>query len=390
MKVLYANPIFLDYRLPFYKRLNELFDGQFYILYSPARYKSRYDKLLDKIPEVMGKNAIPFNGELLYNTYEKSFKRYNIEKGKRIPITHGLIRTIWKVNPDVLITEGFYQWTPLVILYSILRHKPVFIGYERTCYTERNTGIIKKIHRKITNLFVTGYLVNGSETKKYLKTLGVKESKIHIGGMSADSEGLRHSIRTFSEKDKSDFKQQYKRNTKGLIYLFTGMIIKRKGVDYLLKAWTEHIKKYPDDCLILVGGGTLLDNLRSKYTAYKSIYFEGRVEYDIIYKFYAIADVYILPTIEDNWSLVIPEAMACGLPVATSIYNGCHPELIKEGVNGYVFDTYKIETIVSALDKFHHANLYEMGRKSIELEKPFNTENCAKREYKAIITTLNQ
>ena len=53
MKVLYANPIFLDYRLPFYKRLNELFDGQFYILYSPARYKSRYDKLLDKIPEAM-------------------------------------------------------------------------------------------------------------------------------------------------------------------------------------------------------------------------------------------------------------------------------------------------------------------------------------------------
>ena len=32
MKVLYCNPIFLDYRLPFYKRLNELFDGNFYVM----------------------------------------------------------------------------------------------------------------------------------------------------------------------------------------------------------------------------------------------------------------------------------------------------------------------------------------------------------------------
>ena len=76
--------------------------------------------------------------------------------------------------------------------------------------------------------------------------------------------------------------------------------------------------------------------------------------------------------------------MSCGLPVATSIYNGCHPELVKEGCNGITFDTYKQETIVSALDYFHHHNLSELGKCSIELEKEFNTENCAIREYEAI------
>lgn len=35
-------------------------------------------------------------------------------------------------------------------------------------------------------------------------------------------------------------------------------------------------------------------------------FFEGRVQYDEIHKYYAIADVYILPTVEDNWSLVVP------------------------------------------------------------------------------------
>ena len=57
---------------------------------------------------------------------------------------------------------------------------------------------------------------------------------------------------------------------------------------------------------------------------------------------------------------------------------------------GYLsFDELPWKTAEKGVNQ-HIANLYEMGRKSIELEKPFNTENCAKREYKAIITTLNQ
>lgn len=388
MRVLYANPIFLNYRLPYYKKLNELFNGDFYILYSVNRYKNRYDKLLEEIITVMGNNAIPYNKELLYNTYEHSFKKYNIEKGKKIPFTRGLLKEIGKIKPDILITEGFYQWTPLLVLYSIIFRKPLFMGYERTLHTERNCSLIKKIHRKITNLFIKGYLVNGSETKKYLLSLGIPEKKIHIGGMSADSKGLLNSISHLSLEDKDIFKNLYNKN-KGLIYLFSGQIVKRKGLEYLLKAWKKHIEVHFNDTLIIIGYGDLYVTFKEKYKDYESIFFEGRVEYNEVYKYYAIADVFILPTIEDNWSLVIPEAMACGLPVSTSIYNGCYPELVKKDINGYVFDTYKQDTIIDALDYFHHVDLKEFGRKSIELEKPFNTENCALRTYNAIVNTVN-
>lgn len=388
MKVLYANPIFFNYRLPFYKRLNELFGGSFYIMYSANRYKGRYDRLLEKIPQVMGANAVAFEGEALFNTYERSFRKYNIEKGKRIPITQGFLRTLWRLNPDVLITEGFFQWTPLVILYSLLRRKPVFMGYERTCHTERNAGLLKKVHRRLTDLFITGYLVNGSETTKYLRSLGVRGDKIHVGGMNADSAGLVESISRFPSAEREAFRNRYSHG--GLVYLFSGQIVVRKGVGHLLEAWMEHVKAYPNDTLVLIGYGDLYDGLKAKYGNMPSVFLEGRVEYDSVYKYYAVADVFVLPTIEDNWSLVIPEAMACGLPVATSIYNGCHSELVKEGVNGTTFDTFDHATIVRALDFFHHADLAELGRNSIELENPFNTENCARREYEAIMAVVGK
>ena len=116
----------------------------------------------------------------------------------------------------------------------------------------------------------------------------------------------------------------------------------------------------------------------------KSIFLEGRINYDEVYKYYAIADVFVLPTLQDNWSLVIPEAMSCGLPVATSIYNGCHSELIHKDKNGITFDTFKQDSLIQALDYFHHHDLKEMGHQSILLEKPFNT----KREYEAIINNI--
>lgn len=381
MKILYCIPVFLDYRLPFFKELVRLFEGQFYVMYSPMRYKlmHRMD-LCERIKKELNNNARPFQHDYLFDTATMSFSKVDRERGQKIPFTLGLLQKIRHIKPDVLVTEGFFQWTPLVVLYGLLFRKPVFIGYERTCHTERHIGKLKTWHRKLTDKFVRGYLVNGSETKKYLLSIGIKEEKIHIGGMSADSDGLVADITAMTEDDIKTLKRKYQQND-GLLYLFSGQIVERKGVKYLLRAWIEHIKTHKDDRLVLVGYGDQLEELQNACRDFDSICFEGKVNYSDIYKYYAIADVFILPTIEDNWSLVIPEAMACGLPVATSIYNGCYPELVHMDVNGITFDTYKQETIIEALDYFHHHDLKKMGEASINLEKFYNTGNCANRVY---------
>lgn len=378
MKVLYCNPSFWDYRLPFYKKLNELFNGQFYVVYSTKRYVGR-EVLLNRIKNELGGNALPYDNELMFNWRKLTFN--SVWTG--IPLPFGIIKIIRKTKPDVLITEGFFQWTPFVLLYSVLFGIPTYMGYERTLWTERNNGKLKTWHRKITDKFIKGYLVNGSETKKYLMSIGINEEKIHIGGMCADGSGLREGIATMTDDERVNMSTKYKMNG-GIMYLFCGALIERKGVEPLLSAWMEHIKVYPEDTLVLVGGGELYDKIISKYGDEHSIFIEGMKEYQAIYKYYGVADVFILPTIEDNWSLVVPEAMSCGLPVTTSVYNGCHVELIHEGKNGIVFDTYKQESILKALDYFHHVDLKAFGKNSIEIEKLFNTDNCAQRVYDAL------
>ena len=109
----------------------------------------------------------------------------------------------------------------------------------------------------------------------------------------------------------------------------------------------------------------------------------------MIYKYYRISYVFIIPTLEDNWSLVVPEAMACGLPIACSIYNGCYPELVKQNINGRTFDPLVEESIIETLAYFHTKDLKRMGEQSVEIEKAYNPENTADNIINAITCIFN-
>jgi glycosyltransferase involved in cell wall biosynthesis len=69
-----------------------------------------------------------------------------------------------------------------------------------------------------------------------------------------------------------------------------------------------------------------------------TVYFGGFRQIDENPAFYALADVFVLPSAWEEWGLVVNEAMACGLPVLVSREAGCALDLVKEGVNGHRFD----------------------------------------------------
>lgn len=384
MIVLYANPVFSDYRLPFYKKLYELFDGDFYVMYSPMRYKmDGLEKTLDKIPSLLKGFSYEYNGEKVIKI-RKPFNR-DFDAFYRFPFFKGFLNSLGKVKPDAIITEGFFQWTPMVILYSIIHRIPVYLSYERTAHTERFAPKFKIWHRKITDKFVKGYFANGTETKKYLESLGVKPEKIHIGGMNADSEGLRSGIASISNTQRKEIRDSLRVSDSGIVYLYSGQFILRKGIIYLLEAWRKHIQIHPEDHLILIGNGELFHDYKNRFNDSSSIHFMGRIPYDEVYRYYAISDVFVIPTLEDNWCLVVPEAMSCGMPVACSKYNGGAIDLIKEGENGTIFDPLNPSSMLAALDFFHGKDLKVMGAKSIQLEQPYNTFNSAERVYKSIL-----
>ena len=116
-----------------------------------------------------------------------------------------------------------------------------------------------------------------------------------------------------------------------------------------------------------------------------NVIFAGAVNYDDIALYYRIADVFVIPTLEDNWSLVVPEAMACGKPILCSRYNGCWPELIQQDINGWTFDPFNPKEVAHYLAVCNDSRerLPHMGKESLKIVQKHSPHHAAEAIIKA-------
>lgn len=123
---------------------------------------------------------------------------------------------------------------------------------------------------------------------------------------------------------------------KEIIFLFLSYTLRKKGIYPLLGAASILNEKYRGKFKVLVVGKELGRAIREKVSAYSlsdTVFFYGPTKEPM--RYFASADVFVLPTYYDTCSLVTIEAMACGIPVITTEYNGA-AGIINSGVDGYV------------------------------------------------------
>jgi UDP-glucose:(heptosyl)LPS alpha-1,3-glucosyltransferase len=117
------------------------------------------------------------------------------------------------------------------------------------------------------------------------------------------------------------------------IILFVGSDFRRKGVGVLLKAFSLMNR---DGIKLLIAGGRTKERYKSMA---KNLGIDNNVVFwgaeQKVEKLYAIADIFVLPTMYDPFSNATIEAMASGIPAITTAYNGAS-EIIEDSVNGFV------------------------------------------------------
>jgi 1,2-diacylglycerol 3-alpha-glucosyltransferase len=92
--------------------------------------------------------------------------------------------------------------------------------------------------------------------------------------------------------------------------------------------------------LVICGGGLLEAELRYQVAVQQipDVFFPGFHKGNELAVYYGLASCFIHPSIQEQWGLVVNEAMASGLPVLVSRFCGCVPNLVREGINGFTFD----------------------------------------------------
>lgn len=376
MRITWVTRSFLDYRIPVFKALNKICGNELTVIY----YKDiPPQRTQDKLKTILGSRAIARKKELRIGNRPKIDNASRANSSIRIPISPGLIKQVIQSKPDVLISDGFMQWTYAALIVRALKGIPHVMCYERTKYTERSAGSLRTIHRKFVSHWIDAIDCNGIQTEEYLIDIGFPKERMTRGHMAADVSGLSQAVQSVSSYEVNTLRNQLK--CKEIMLLFVGQLIPRKGVKELLEAWNKF--KYSGNTnatLVYVGDGPQMNELKTIISQQHipDIILTGAIDYDSIAPYYKAADCFIIPTLEDNWSLVVPEAMSCELPIATSKYNGCHPELVHPE-NGWVFDALNQDSIIQTLKKIIDSKdkLRQMGKISKEIVSHHTPDHAA-------------
>lgn len=391
MRITWVTRSFLDYRIPVFKELDRLCGHQLTVIYYNDIVPERVQ---EKLRAVLGERAIARKHELRIGNrpkFDNAVRKSN--SCIRIPISFGLIRQVLKTRPEALVSDGFMQWTYAPLFVRMFRCIPHVMCYERTAHTERNAGRLRLLYRRFVSRWIDMIDCNGRLCGDYVKNiLGWAEDRLSYGHMVADVGNLKVACESLTAEDRQMFRKSLGVKPDEILLLFTGRLISRKGVHELLSAYSHIAEKVPLLKLVIVGDGPLESSLREFVVSkqLENVVITGGVDYDTIYKYYNAADCFILPTKEDNWSLVIPEAMACGLPVATTKYNGCHPELVHEE-NGWVFDSLDSKSIENVILKIYNdkEQLNEMGKSSARIVAGETAERAACSIWESVNKVIN-
>ena len=137
------------------------------------------------------------------------------------------------------------------------------------------------------------------------------------------------------------------------IILFLSRLHTKKGADRLIRAAAKVVVNH-DARFIIAGSGEpeyelQLQSLVEKLHLTSHVDFVGFVEGDRKIALFRAADLFVLPTSQENFGLVFPEAMACGVPVITTRGVDIWPELEQSG--GALIVGEDVESVTSAINR---------------------------------------
>ena len=166
-----------------------------------------------------------------------------------------------------------------------------------------------------------------------------------------------------------------------LVFLFSGQMIPRKGIDTLLKSFIPLAEKYADVALLLLGDGedkTKLEALVPEPLRSR-VRFLGQVPQSQLPDYFSAADIFAFPSRHDGWAVVLNEACGAGLPIIATNQVGAAHDLVTEGENGFRVEADDVAGLLAKLEwcSTHRDQLPAMGLRSRELVQPFSVEQGA-------------
>lgn len=289
-----------------------------------------------------------FEFEAWFNDRIEPGRSWEVQEGdwrfryRYLPATRLLGRTLhWPLPllsrcPDVLVS--LYSEPSFVVGWALARLRGaktafrVLRTYDR--WVQRHP--LKDALKRFLFSHVHAIETPGEDGKRFAMEYGAPPERIFFATHTID---IPH-FQTVSEQARCERDNlRHELGLKGVTFLYVGRLWWGKGVSYLLDAFGIVQSQTAEPIsLLLVGDGPEEGRLREicAERGLRNVVFTGFKQKRELPRYYALADVFVFPTLGDPYGLVVDEAMACSLPVISTSSAGEIRRRVEDGVNGYI------------------------------------------------------
>ena len=285
------------------------------------------------------------------------------------PHISGLRERLTRQNFDAVLVQGWNHYGHVMAAWLARRAGiKVLLRCEATDHVTSSSGI-KGAARNILVRFMLGqvdqFLAIGTRNRSFYLARGIAQERIGHMPYCVDNSYFRARA---GAADKIRLRAELGLDDGRPVILFASKLIARKHGDDLLNAYARlaDLKPY----LLFVGDGEQRSGLMrmAEDKGLSAVRFPGFRNQSELPAFYALADIFVLPSVDETWGLVVNEAMNAGCAIVVTDQVGSGADLVKNGENGFVVAARDVAALTHALSATLEENRYlGMGQRSLEL-----------------------
>lgn len=337
IKVVVLYRVLSHYRLPVFEKLNEVADIDLTVLHGCDFPGTKV--VNSKAPHTFKSVQLP-----------SLPVRLSTSNGlAAAPFSPGLLLTLFKLKPDVIICEGASNLPNNILAYLYAKLTGTKLvqwglgeikGWRKSLLRRTFDGLIEWMERS-----ADACLSYSSRGRQYYEKIGIPSDRIFVAVNVVDTDRVAHLA---AQLDAREIYAKAHENTE-FVVLFVGALNADKKVDVLIRAFQKFSARSARSTkLVIVGDGDDRSRLEAvaKEQPAAAIEFAGQV-IDGVGRYFLTADIFVLPGLG---GLSISEAMAYGVPVIASIGDGCEVDLLASG-GGILDEQLSEETLQAHLSR---------------------------------------
>lgn len=274
-------------------------------------------------------------------------------------INRDVYKRLMEINPDIVITGTIVFPPSAAAIRWAKENKKALVVFENAKVSAfpRNK-IVTWVKRKIYGV-VDSFVCPSSDYIEDLKYWGFSKEQIFFGLNVTNN-------RFWAEKcQNTDFRMLPKH-----YFLTVGRQVPFKNLDTFLKAYLEYKRQGGNIPLVMVGEGDSHRELEVLSSGISDITFLPFQSYEKLRQIFINAKCLFLPSFKkETWGLIVNEAMAAGKIVAVSTECGCANTLVKERVNGFLYNPLSEKEMISIMFEIQNMSIDEIHKMQNEGRK---------------------